>query len=341
MARVTIRDVAEAAGVSVATVDRVLNGRVGEASRSARRVEEAIARLGYAPSALSARVARTANSFVFVLPDGANPFVAGLAGAVEQLGDWLPFPGARYEVRRVDVFDGPRLGAVLTELAGLPLAGVALVALDHPAVREGINRLAEARVPVVTLVSDMPSSKRERFIGIDNTAAGRTAGALMGRFLSGRRGKVAIVAGALALRDHAERQLGFRQVLAEEFHDIAVVEVREGRDEPAATRAATAAILAAHPDLAGIYNVGAGSAGVVEAVAAAGRTGAVTVIAHELTAANRTALIEGRIDAVINQDSGHEVRSAARVLQALAAGLPIVDAQERIRIDVFLRENLP
>ncbi|MCF3643268.1 hypothetical protein LXM94_25240, partial [Rhizobium sp. TRM95111] len=54
----------------------------------------------------------------------------------------------------------------------------------------------------------------------------------------------------------------------------------------------------------------------------------------------RAALRHGIIDAVLNQDPGHEVRSAIRVLRAKADGLPVVEAQERIRIEIFIKENL-
>ena len=47
------------------------------------------------------------------------------------------------------------------------------------------------------------------------------------------------------------------------------------------------------------------------------------------------------MDAVINQDPGHEVRSAVRVLIAKADNVPLIESQERIRIDIFLRDNLP
>ena len=49
----------------------------------------------------------------------------------------------------------------------------------------------------------------------------------------------------------------------------------------------------------------------------------------------------GTIDIIINQDSGHEVRSAIRVLMSKADRAPIVDSMERIRIDIFLKDNLP
>ena len=73
----------------------------------------------------------------------------------------------------------------------------------------------------------------------------------------------------------------------------------------------------------------------------AGRSRDTVFVAHELTPFSRRHLIRGTIDAVINQDPGHEARSAARLLLAEREGIPIYPGQERIRIDIFLRENVP
>ena len=72
-----------------------------------------------------------------------------------------------------------------------------------------------------------------------------------------------------------------------------------------------------------------------------GRARDIVWIAHELTPHTRRFLLRGTIDAIISQDPGHEARSAARVLLAHCCGEPIMPDQERIRIDIFLRDNLP
>lgn len=338
--KVTLRTVAEAAGVSIATVDRVLNRREGVRSITVEKVETAIRQLGYAPSSLIARGQVMSRRFAFVLPGGGNPFFGALEAAIGRLPDWIPFKGTIFEIRHVDVFDGEALASVLQGISQEDFDGVAVAALDHPAVREAINTLKAAGSAVVTLVSDVPSSRRDHFVGIDNTAAGRTAGSLMGRFLPGRRGKVALVAGSLALRDHAERRFGFEQVITQDFPDVSVIALREGRDDADRVRGMIIDLLAEHEDLSGIYNAGAGNAGIIAALEASGRNRDIVYIAHELTNESRTALLSGTIDAVINQDAGHEVRSAARILQARTADWPILDDQERIRIDIFLRDNL-
>ncbi|MHA1547872.1 MAG: substrate-binding domain-containing protein, partial [Alphaproteobacteria bacterium] len=144
-----------------------------------------------------------------------------------------------------------------------------------------------------------------------------------------------------ALRDHIERRMGFEQVMERDFPHLTVLPIREGRDESGRVQELANAIISDHDDLVGFYCVGAGVDGLVAALEAADQLEDVVLIAHELTAATRRHLLRGAIDAIINQDAGHEVRSAVRLLLAAREKTPVIPAQERIRIDVFIRENVP
>ena len=339
--RATLEDVARAAGVSIATVDRVVNRREGVREKTIARVEAAVARLGYRADPAATRLARNQSfRFAFILPSGANSFMTLLAEQVARTAEWLAGQRAFIDTLRVDVFDADALAGALEALSPA-YHGVATIALDHPRVRAAIDDLADRGIPVVTLVSDVPSSRRLHYVGIDNPAAGRTAATLMGRFLRGRKGAVGIIAGSLALRDHAERQFGFHQVLSSEYPDLVTLPAVEGRDDTERTRDVTAELLAQQPSLVGIYNVGAGNRGIAAALNESGRADDVVWIAHELTVHTRRLLLHGVVDALISQDPGHEARSAARVLLAHCWGDPILPDQERIRIDIFLRDNLP
>ena len=341
MANATIEDVAVEAGVSVATVDRVLNGRAAVRPPTAERVEKAIRRLNYQPDRLAARLARGREyRFCFILPEGSNAFMATLAEAVQAEALRMEREKVAIDLLHTDVFDAQQLATTLDTI-GSNYDGVAVVALDHPRVREALNALAERGVTVVTLVSDVPSSKRVHYVGIDNSAAGRTAATLMGRYLSDRRGKVGLIAGSLSLRDHIERQFGFEQVMAHDFPNLTLLPVREGRDDRVKVQGVAEQLLADHKDLIGLYNVGAGSGGIAAALEQAGRARDMVFITHELTEDTRRALIDGTIDIIINQDAGHEVRSAIRVLMSKADRAPIVEQMERIRIDIYLRDNIP
>lgn len=339
--RLTLVDVAREAGVSLATVDRVINRRPGVSRRAVERVEDSLAKLGYRPDPVAARLARGGSyRFCFVLPTGNNSFMRLLSEQVVQTGDWLKDQRAFVDLLHVDVFDPAAIADALSKLGDI-YQGVAVVALDHPAVREAIDTLVDRGVEVVTLVSDVPTSRRARFVGIDNPSAGRTAATLMGRFAGARKGPVALIAGSLALRDHAERQFGFQQVIGADYPALNVLAAAEGRDDADKCRDVTERLLTRHPDLVGIYNVGAGNRGIADALEAAGRTRDVIFIGHELTAHSRHFLLRGTMDVVINQDAGHEARSAARILLARCQRQPLLVDQERIRIDIFVRDNLP
>ena len=213
--RPTVHDIAEAAGVSLATVDRVLNRRPGVSARTRARVEEVIGRIGFVRDMAAANLAKGRTyPLVFVLPVGDNSFMAEVKAEVEQA---ITRSGSeRTQIRIVEVprFDGAAMAAALDTLASDPPAGIAVVAVDSPAVHEALHRLKELGVATVTLVSDLPGSDRDHFSGIDNLAAGHTAGSLMGRFLAGRAGKVAVVAGSMLVGDHRDRLVGFRARLS-------------------------------------------------------------------------------------------------------------------------------
>lgn len=342
----TLKDIAREAGVSLATVDRVLHNRPGVRPDTVRRVKAAIERNAFQPHVAAAELARgRARRFAFVMPSGSNPFMQQIEAYLGEMSAWLSARRLSVEMVATDVFDPSALAASLEALSG-DYDGVAVVALDHPGVRAAINDLVDAGTKVVTLVSDVPSSRRHHYVGIDNIAAGRTAGALVGRLVGQRSGKVAIVAGSQGLRDHAERIFGFNQVMATEFPGLGVLPVLEGRDEDDRSEQLLARLFGRHADIVGLYNVGAGTQGVANALGDraagdAGRDKQVIFVGHDVTALTRRLLLQGAMDAAISQNPGHEARAAVRVLLALARGEPILREQEKIRIDIVMRDNLP
>ncbi len=339
--RPTVHDIAEKAGVSLATVDRVLNNRPGVRAKTRALVEETIAEIGYVRDVAAANLARKRlYRFEFLIPDSDNSFLDQLRGAVHEVAALSRVERIEIGVREVAAFDAQALVAAMREaMAGEP-DGIAMVAIDEDSVRAVTAEAAEAGIAVVTLVSDLPGSRRIHYAGIDNLAAGRTAASLLGRFMGGA-GSVGVIVGSLNARDHRERLAGFEQVIERNYPEIRILQLIEGRDDPARVQRLAERLLAEHVDLSGLYSLGAGNRGLVKALRARSSARHLPVIAHELTATTRAALSEGLFDAVLNQDAGHEVRSAVRVMKAHADGLHTVDAQERIRIDIFLKDNMP
>ncbi len=342
MSKPTVHDIAREAGVSLATVDRVLNARPGVREKTIKRVQDAVRRLGYVRDTYAANLARQRHyRFAFVLPEGPSQFVDTLKAALAEATEAQMADRVSAATVSVPSQDPHAVVRTLNTLNTGRLDGVAIMAPETPQVRDAVARLKAAGLVVVALVSDLPNSRRDHFVGINSLAAGRTAASLMGRFTRASRGKVLVVTSSVFARDSIDRRLGFDLVMAAEYPWVDVLPTVEFRDDPIRLSEVVNYALAANPDITGIYSLGAGNTPLLETLRGSGRLKELIVIAHELTPATRAGLLNHEVDAVITQNVGHLVRSALRVLRAKCDGVAIFEAQERIRIDIVIRENLP
>ncbi|WP_319518832.1 LacI family DNA-binding transcriptional regulator [uncultured Martelella sp.] len=341
--RPTVHDIAAEAGVSLATVDRVMNARPGVREKTRLKVEQAIEKLGYVRDVAAANLAKGRSyPFTFILPCNDNAFMAELRSAVIQADARGRVERTRITIVDVPAFDAEALADALLAAGESETAGIALVAIEADPVRAAVRSLTERGIPVVTLVSDLEDSTRDHYAGVDNPSAGRTAATLLGRFLGPQKGTIGVLAGSLSVRDHQNRFDAFSETMGAHFPGLAILPPMEGRDDASRARQLVSKALAENPDMIGLYSLGAGNRGLIAALEEARENGReVVTIAHELSPHSRAALESGLFDVVLNQDAGHEVRSAIRVLKAKADGLPVIAAQERIRIDIFIKDNLP
>jgi LacI family transcriptional regulator len=133
--------------------------------------------------------------------------------------------------------------------------------------------------------------------------------------------------------------MGFRSVLTEDFPTLRIVELREIMDDRDRAYEESRSVLNAHPDLAAIYNAGAGNPGIARALTERGLAGRVMLIGHEATEGNKRLLLDGVIDAVIDQNPRVEAREALNVLTHAVRDIPYVQVAPRLAI--IFRENLP
>lgn len=337
----TVNDIARVAGVSLATVDRVLNRRPGVRGVTIEKVNSAIAQLGYIRDTAAANLARQRfYRLCFILPDTSNEFVVALNEAIAAQSVKLHHQRTTLEAVAVPSFDPQAVVDALDGLERDAIDGVAVFGPETPSVRDAVKRARGRDIAVVAFVSDLPSSERDHFVGIDNNAAGRTAASLMGRFVR-VPGRILVITGSRLARDHLERRTGFDAVMNEEYGDLEVVASIEGRDDPDLILRMLPDVFDTYPDIRGIYSSAAGNPGLIRFLEQTGPHDDLVVIAHELTPASRHALQSGLFDAIISQDAGHLVRSAVRLLKATADKSPFDQTQERIRIDIYLRENMP
>ncbi len=336
--RLKLADIASRAGVSTATVDRVIHNRSGVKPHTVSHIRAIIREMEAIPATTPGNGRnRGQNKFTVILPKGTNSFFNTLEAEIDAISKAQR--NVQINVERIEGFN-PQLLARCIRQQHQSSDGIALVAIEDPVVREAVNDAVDAGVPVVTLVSDLSNARHQAYIGLDNRAAGRTAGYLMGRLLP-EKGSVLLIAGSISLRDHEEREIGFRRVLGELNDKIRIIAHLEDHDDYHTTYDETMSVISSTPDLAGIYNIGAGNRGIALALEERGKQKDIVFIGHELTRFSRRYLIDGTMDAVIDQDPRGEARQLTKVLLDLSSSNPFSADTTPREVRIYLRENLP
>lgn len=338
--RATVDDVAKQAGVSVATVDRVLNRRSGVRKMTAKRVLQAAASLGYIDEYDGATLEIGPKAKIaFLLPKGTNRYINMLGRTIVAMTDEFAKSGMRPTVEYINSFSADALAKAMRRHAKTA-DGLAFMAIDNPTVRETVNKLAQDGKPVVTLITDTAATNRAAYFGLDNRAAGRMAGYLIGRFTSVEPGKVAMVAGSLKYRAHGDREMGFLEIMDEMCPHLEILGVREGKDEDQSNYQHVRSLLARHPDIKAIYNIGGAANGVGKALKHARRSNDIVFVGHGLTPDTRELLLDGTMDAVITQDAVDTVTRCIQLFSEIRAEGSSSKQLEPMRIEVIFRENL-
>ena len=343
MTTTTIADIARQAGVGTATVDRVLNRRPGVNADTVQRVLQVVAQLGTPPQRGRPRKGENFR-FAFVLPAEPSPFVELVDRQIAQAAGEFRHQHITEVTHRIDSADAAQFAAALGQLADCD--AVAVTAPDLPPVKLAINELVRTGVHVVTLFSDVAGSMRETHIGADNRAAGRTAGLLLGRMAGGTAGRdtLLLCSQATRLSGEIERRIGFAQVIEERFPRLKLLRTPDlPAGDAQAQRALQRFLRGKGCDparLAGLYNVGSGTAGVVRALEALDLSASVPVVAHDFTDEHRALLSTGGLAYVLHQDIHYCISAAARVLRALCENVRGALNVVQPRVEILTAENL-
>lgn len=337
--RPTTKDLAKYAGVSRATVDRVLNGREGVKQKTIDKVNEAIRELGFVRNLSAANLAKKKSyRFVFVLPRSGDLFLAEIMRHIAEAETILVSEMISAHVVQVDENDPHGIAAYLSELTTATVDGVAIMAPESPQVRDAIARLNERGVRALPFISNQ-SIPDDNWVGIENEAAGATAATLLGRFLGGVRGNVLIVAETIKSRDSLERRHGFDRVINAQFpklHALPTLETYGSTERAEAIIRETVR----RQEIAAAYILSSEARVPLTVLRELDLPQSIVTVAHERTPYTEEALRSGDLDAVISQDAGHLARSAIRKLKAMTDRRTTLLSQEKIRIEILLAANL-
>ncbi|CUX55155.1 LacI family transcription regulator [Agrobacterium fabrum str. J-07] len=331
--KVSITDVAKAAGVSTATVDRVLNNRGGVRADKEDLVLATARTLGI-DRALDRTPSRALRVAVLMQPP-VNPFHAALREGIDLAGRMYTALNVQFFVHHIDPRKPAAIAAAVRDCRSYD--GLVITSPDDIRVREAVAVLSR-KMPVVTLATDLTDCGRAAYVGPDDRQAGRVAGDLMGLFLR-EGGRVIVIAGSRDITGHREREEGFRAVLTERYPECSLAAVLEtGENQEEAGRVVE---IAFHDDpaLRGIYHLSAGAVPIVSTLQRLGRIDDTVVITHELTPDRRMLLKSRKINAVIDQKPLLEARLAVETISKLLGRLPGDGLSIATDIQIFLSEN--
>lgn len=340
----TLKEIADLAGVSRGTVDRVLNHRGSVNPQTEKKILEIVQALDYKPNKAGIVLAAQKKNLKLgvVLLGRDTVFYDDILAGVRDKAEELEGYNCSVLLRQTEYDLTQQLDAI-DELVAEGISGLAISPYNDNAVREKIDALHEQGIPVVTLNTDIENSRRFAYVGCHFYRSGETAGGLMHLMTGGaaeRCVRVGIISGSTNILCHTERIAGFRHV-TESYGGIRIVETVNTYDDETESYDLTADMLRRHPEINALYFTAGGVYGGCRAVMDSGRAGQITVITNDMVDTTREFLENGLIAATICQQPFVQGYKPLSILFTyLTTGeLPAVE-NDYVNIDIRIRENL-
>lgn len=335
--RFHVKEVALQAGVSMATVDRVLNERPNVKHQTKLRVLRAIAELERLQDTLNLPGERF---LIDVIVEAPDRFAQVVRSAVEaEASSFLPTVfRPRFHMRQA--WDSVELVARMKRIAHGGSKGILLKARDLFEVCAGVEELKRQKVPCVTLVTDLPTSARVAYAGMDNVQAGQTAAFLMSKFLRTEAGLVLAISSHDDFRGEDERIRSFQRAILREGSQLSCQQISGGYGLNDSTYQHVGRLLQNGLNISGVYSSSGGNQAILAAFEDMSLPRPI-VIGHDLDEENTTLLRDRKIDAVIVHDLRQDIRFAfSKLLQFHKPKIPI-EATRYANVQIVTPANLP
>ena len=309
----TIVDIAEALGVSTATVHRALHNGPDVTAATRNRVLLMAKKLGYKPNLAARSLASKRRLRISVnTPRGITSFWNEVWTGIEEEKRSLDIDNVVLEFRTYSQMGTDELAAFEATLD----SGVDGI-IAFPGNPEGLKPLmkqaARAKIPVVFVATDAPGTERLAIVSVDTLASGSLAADLMGKIIRGR-GAVGVTLTSTAIIEHMQKYDAFRETMHRLHSELRVQAPIEDHGTEQIAYEKSRKFLVDHKDVAGMYVTTEASIPVINAARDLGRLDKVTIVATDLFPALVEEMRGGAVVATIYQRPRTQGRMAFRVL---------------------------
>lgn len=208
MQKITIKDVAQAAGVSTQTVSRVINSRPDVSPDTRARVQQIITELGYSPNVIARSLSRGRTNTFGVVGFGLSYFgPSSILSGIEQKSNELGFS---LLLSLLNDFDATKIDGILKNLLSRQVDGIIWAVPGNDRLGgELSSRFNQISVPVVYL--NKPKQRDEVIAAMDNRLGGRLA---TEHLLEQGYNRIGIITGPIDWWEAQEREIGWRETLS-------------------------------------------------------------------------------------------------------------------------------
>ncbi|MFM0153893.1 LacI family DNA-binding transcriptional regulator [Paraburkholderia sediminicola] len=335
--RFLMKEIALQAGLGLATVDRVLNGREHVREHTRQRVQHAINELEKQQFQLATSGRKLV---VDVVVEAPRRFSDEIREALES-----ELPGLQPAVFRPrflmqDTMTTAEVVDVLKAIGRRGSHGVLLKAQDVPDVANAVADLQQRGIPVITIFTDIPQSARIAYAGLDNRMAGATAAYLIGQWLARREGDVLVTMSNERFRGEEEREANFRNELQRRYPRLRLVDASGGHGLDAQTEARVKQAVGSGRKVVAVYSMGGGNVAILRALKSMGQTPK-CFIGHDLDRDNVELLREGKLSAVLHHDLRQDMRTACHHIMHFHKLLPTSAVGPSSSVVVVTPANIP
>ncbi|ASL42744.1 HTH-type transcriptional regulator TreR [Burkholderia sp. AD24] len=335
--RFLMKEIALQAGLGLATVDRVLNGRDHVREHTRQRVQHAIKELEKQQFQLATSGRKL---IVDVVVEAPRRFSDEIRDALMS-----ELPGLQPAVFRPRFLmqDTMTTAAVVEALAAIGRRGshgVFLKARDVPQIAEAVADLQQRGIPVVTIFTDIQQSSRLAYAGLDNRMAGTTAAYLIGQWLGRREGDVLVTMSNERFRGEEDREISFREELHRRYPRLKLVDASGGHGLDAQTEEHVRKAVGRRKEIVAVYSMGGGNVAILRALESSGQKPA-CFIGHDLDRDNVQLLRTGKLSAVLHHDLRQDMRTACHHVMHFHKLLPASAVGPSSSVVVVTPANIP